>query len=445
MQIPNAAAPTPPQPIPPSSPAAAPAAPADRVTLSSRPLVALVPGLGPRRDPDQAYQSVHELARSLRAGSVCAQDFNRRLPTLLRDIDAATHAPSAPASSRALLASLGVAYQGEVPQVSVDDTVSALQRDAGLGCTGNATVSIDKEHVFEMHYGSGGGFRGSSSYERGGRTRVLDVEVLQKPGAGPDEPAAIRLRYTYPAFFSFPMDATSLAGKSGTDSLYFVPRRSDVSGLEALLSDRERIDAEQPVATMLADLVNSLDRQSPVSVQNDSRGFGRVGTSYDDCVRMPASFNPKRDARGMVAALLTEQAVTDVLGVHSPPRPAPPTPSLPARIAGGTLPMGALGAAAAGLGYAARGIPGPIGLGVTAGLALLAGTGFAAAVNGEILAANGASGKQVAVQRVKAFALGAVLGAAAGATAAVAATPVALVSAAAAWAASGALVGAAHR
>lgn len=404
-------------------------------------LLRYVPGCGPQRDPDQAYAGLQHMGSALADGRMSVDTFNRQLPTLHREIAAAMNAPQAPGTSRAVLADLAGA-----DRLSVEDIAAAVEREGGLRTTGEASLAVNQEHHFDMSYAPGGGFTGSRSYETPGETPVLGLDVLQKPGAGPDDPAAVRLRYSYPAFFTFDTHGTPFEERSGSDSLYFLKRRADAAELESLLTQKRVVADVATVRKSFADVTNALDSLSPVSFHNDSYGFGEVGTTYREQIKMPVSFGVPEQTMGPVSAVMAENALTSVLDVHSGPAlAAPPVLSRTASAFRGAALLGAIGAVASGIGFAL----GPVGLGttalVTAGLSVATGALFATQVDGTTLKANGYSDDEILRERWDAFATGAVLGGAAGATATLGGSIPRAAITGGSWVVAGAALGGARR
>jgi N-methylhydantoinase B len=116
------------------------------------------------------------------------------------------------------------------------DEIAGQLRQAGLNEQRDAALYVDKEHVFEMNYAPGGGFRGSSSHDKPGETHVMNVRVMQEPGAGDPDPAAVLVQFTNPGHLNVPVSNTPFDGRSGSTSLFFVHRLADVQGLDTLLA-----------------------------------------------------------------------------------------------------------------------------------------------------------------------------------------------------------------
>lgn len=217
--------------------------------------------------------------------------------------------------------------------------VSSLLQKAGLEKVASGRVSVDYEHHFDMHYAPGGGFRGSNSYNSAGETSLASVDAYQQPGS---KAGLVNLRYNRPGHVGPRIDGTILDGMSGANSLFFVPDLSQVQGLEG-----HTIEGDGPTKQRLEQLFTSLDTASPVQLHNYQTGYGRVGTSFHDGVRVGGKEVSENLAVAGGAASL--HGMRQLLGVSGALVPAPQVseaPSTRGRLIGSL----ALGAGAAGVG-----------------------------------------------------------------------------------------------
>ncbi|MBM3465055.1 MAG: hypothetical protein FJX76_23390 [Armatimonadetes bacterium] len=263
------------------------------------------------RDPEAAYINVHKFGADVVAGRVRAEHVADRAEELGKDLKAGARSEKAPAASRKLLEeSLFQREEGDF--VNAERIANFLQGPAGLRSVARGELSINKEHEFEMSFAPGGGFRGSRSYEHEGRTFGFGYDILQKPGAGPSDPAAVYFRYSCPGFLGLQVKGNSLEGKSGATCLYFLPRLSDFQGR----GDKSAVEDVSLVKKQIEEMVSSLDAAAPLSLQNYSYGYGRVGTTWHSQVITRGIDSLRDEDKALVAPAATEYALTDILGVR---------------------------------------------------------------------------------------------------------------------------------
>lgn len=199
-------------------------------------------------------------------------------------------------------------------------------------------VATDYVHNFDMHYAPGGGFRGSSSYNSPGETRLAQVTAFQKEGAQSNDPALVQVDYERPGHVGPVLNGTIYDGKSSSRSTFFVP---DLSKVVTIVGDT--VADDQTCKNVMERLFSSLDEASPLQLHNYSTGYGRVGTSYHESIRIGGKDVDNR-VLGAAAALHGAHQILQM-----------PTTTLlpvPTRGEGAGAAVGAalLGAAAGGLG-----------------------------------------------------------------------------------------------
>lgn len=147
-------------------------------------------------------------------------------------------------------------------------------KSAGLVSRSSARISIDYEHRFIMSYRADGGFTGSSSSNVRGKTEMASIEVLRPEGAG--KGGVVRVEFFRPGHAGPALDGFFAASTSRLTGLYVVPDLSAVQGLEG---DLHGDDAA--VKQRLTSFFTSLEQNSSAIVADYTRGYGRVGTSYN--------------------------------------------------------------------------------------------------------------------------------------------------------------------
>jgi hypothetical protein len=199
-------------------------------------------------------------------------------------------------------------------------------------------VATDYVHNFDMHYAPGGGFRGSSSYNSPGETRLAQVTAFQREGAQSNDPALVQVDYVQPGHVGPELNGTIYDGKSSSRSTFFVPDLSKVVTIAG-----NTVADDNTCKNVMERLFNSLDAASPLQLHNYSTGYGRVGTSYHESIRVDGKDVNNR----VLGAAATLHGAHQILQM---PTNSMMTAPKPKEGAGAAIGAALLGAAAGGLG-----------------------------------------------------------------------------------------------
>jgi len=289
----------------------------------------------PAPDAQQALKSLQE------AGEQMLQGRTAVLPYEPQILEAASQADGLCDVSRQILRQ----FAGQ--QLPVDQ-VSRLLQSTGLQPVAHGKVSANYEHHFDMHYAPGGGFRGSQSYNTPGETSLANFVAYQKPGASQQDPALVEVDFVRPGFVGPTLSGTLFDGRSSSKSLFFTQRLDQVVELSG-----NTISGDEDCKKRLETVLSSLDQASPIQLHNYTTGYGRVGTSQHDALRVKGySFSGNNDEVHAGAATL--HGMRQLLQVSGAVVPSPEIsgPSKTARV----LASMALGGAAGAVGTAFSGV-----------------------------------------------------------------------------------------
>lgn len=280
--------------------------------------------------PAAAPSSQHALDSLELAGQELMQGRTNSLPPSPQILDAAWAHQGLSSTDKELI---GYFTSADSP---ADDVAYLLGRE--MKKVAEERVSTNYVHNFDMHYGAGGGFRGSSSYNSPGETRLASVTAYQKEGASTSDPAMVEVHYVRPGHVGPTLEGTLFDGKSSSHSVFFLPDLSKVVPISG-----DTVADDQACKNVMERLFTSLDEAAPLQIHNFTTGYGRVGTSAHESIRAGGKDVDNR----VLGAAATLHGAHKILQMPTTSTAAAPATS----DAGGTA-LGALvlGAAAGGLG-----------------------------------------------------------------------------------------------
>jgi len=282
--------------------------------------------------PDPAPSSEHALDSLQQAGPELMKGRTDALPPSPQILDAAYDHKGLSPLDREL-----VGYFTTDHSCPGGDVAYLLGRE--LKQVAQERVAADYVHNFNMHYSSSGGFRGSSSHNSPGESRLLEVTAYQKVGAQSSDPALVAVNYTRPGHVGPILNGTIFDGKSSSRSTFFVP---DLSRVVTIAGNT--VADDQTCQNVMERLITSLDEASPLQLHNYSTGYGEVGTSYHESIRV-AGQDVKNRVLGAAATLHGAHHLLQMPGTAV-------TNNAPQPVEGAGAAVGAalLGGAAGGLG-----------------------------------------------------------------------------------------------
>lgn len=245
-----------------------------------------------RMKPEDGYEGVQKMGKAIFEGKITKLNFAANAENLKEQMKATCRMKDGGNSSTAIIKSMFNGYEDwqdnhtEKP-FTTEGVVDLLTSKAGLKNVGEGSLSLNFEHHFDMNYDDQGRFRGSASYDAEGKTTVMTARVLQAAGASERDPAAIVVNFERPGHMGLSLEGTPFAERSSSSSIFFVDAVGKIKGLQGLIADRDTTTHLAEGSENMKILLNSLNENSELQFHNYGVGYGRVGTSYYNDVKIP--------------------------------------------------------------------------------------------------------------------------------------------------------------
>ncbi len=248
-------------------------------------------GVG-RMKPEEGYEGVQKMGKAISEGKMTKLNFAANADNLKEQMKATCRMKDEENSSAAIVKSMFNRFKGwqdreEGKPFSSEGIAELLTSKAGFKDMGEGRLSLNFKHHFDMDYDAQGRFRGSRSYDAEGKTTVMAARILQTEGATERDPAAIIVNFERPGHMGLSLEGTPFAERSSSSSIFFVDAMGKIKGLQGLITDRDTITHLAQGQENMKILLNSLNENSLLQFHDYGVGYGEVGTSYHNDVKIP--------------------------------------------------------------------------------------------------------------------------------------------------------------
>ena len=245
-----------------------------------------------RMKPEEGYEGVQKMGKAIFEGKITKLNFAANADNLKEQMKATCRMKDTGNSSTSIIKSMFNSYEdwkdrdAEMP-FSAGGIVTLLNEKAGLKNVGEGSLSLNFEDHFDMNYDSQGRFLGSKSYKSEGKTHVMSARVFQSGEGSEREPAVIIVNFKRPGHMGLSLEGTPYAERSSSSSVFFVDALGKIKGLQGLIADRDTTTHLAEGQENMKKLLNSLNENSELQFHDYGVGYGRVGTSYHNDVKLP--------------------------------------------------------------------------------------------------------------------------------------------------------------